>query len=148
MNAVNQSSSTPPSLIKQMVSASAGHRSLPFSLKECRRGLLENYNLVLAFLYCSPEKSSCYSSTHGLKKTLLVNLPSMLTKGLFSTLLSYPAKELSYFFTLQSVILPAFVTLPTTSCQTALYSCSTFHTPQSLQTPPCIMSSSPSINNW
>jgi hypothetical protein len=79
---------------------------------------------------------------------LLVNLPSMLTKGLFSTLLSYPAKELSYFFTLQSVILPAFVTLPTTSCQMALYSCSTFHTPQLLQTPPCIISSSPFIANW
>jgi len=72
-----------------MVSASAGHRSLPFSLKECRRGLLESYNLVLAFLYCSPKKSSCYSSTHGLKKTLLVNLSSMLKKGLFSALLSY-----------------------------------------------------------
>lgn len=79
---------------------------------------------------------------------LLVNLPFKLTKGLFSTLLSYPAKELSYFFTLKSVILPAFVTLPTTSCQTALYSCSTFHTLQLLQTHPCIMPSSTSITNW
>jgi len=51
-----------------MVSASAGHASLSFSPKECMRGLLENYTLVLAFLYCSPEKSSCYSSTHGPKK--------------------------------------------------------------------------------
>jgi hypothetical protein len=95
MNALNQSSSTPPSQIKQMVSASAGHGSPSFSLKECSRGHLENYNLVLAFLYYSPEKSSCYSSTHGPKKMLLVNLPSMLTKGPFSTLFSYPAKELS-----------------------------------------------------
>jgi hypothetical protein len=48
---------------------------------------------------------------------------------------------------MQSVILPAFVTLPTTFCQMALCSCSTFHTPQLLQTHSCITSSSPSITN-
>jgi len=70
------------------------------------------------------------------EKMLLANLPCMLTKGLFSALLSYPAKELSYFFTLQSVILPAcyssYHILPNGSLQLFHFSHSTVATDPSM----------------
>ena len=59
--------------------------------------------------------------------------------------LPHPAKRL---FTILSCDIPCCVRYNKMVQVVALYSCSTFHTPQLLQTHPCIMSSSPSITNW
>lgn len=62
-------------------------------------GLLENYNLVLVFLYYRQSWKEFLLLFHPWpEKMLLVNLPSMLTKGLLSILLSHPEKKFSYFF--------------------------------------------------
>lgn len=127
-----------------MVSASAGQETCHLQSQGLQTGLLENYNLALAFLYYRQSWKEFLLLFHPWpEKMLLVNLPSMLTKGLSSILLSHPEQEFSYFFfTMQSV------TLPTISCPMALYSCSTLHTLQLLRTHPCIISSSPYITNW